>query len=104
MAGFIVPFMFVYEPALLLIGPWYVSALAFASAIIGVIALASSLHGYLFAPLTMWQRPVLFVAALLLIAPELVSSLVGIVLLTVIALQQKLAGRPRRVAARQRAK
>jgi len=98
-AGFIVPFMFVYEPALLLIGPWYVSALAFASATIGVIALAASLHGYLLAPLGRWQRVVLFVAALLLIAPELISSIVGIVLLGAIAMQQKLPGNRQRAAA-----
>jgi TRAP transporter 4TM/12TM fusion protein len=80
-AGYIVPFMFVYEPALLLIGPWHVSLFAFVSAVIGVMTLAASLHGYLLAALTLWQRGVLFVAAILLIAPELISSLVGIVLL-----------------------
>jgi len=75
--GYIVPFMFVYEPALLMIGPWHVTALAFVSATIGVIALAASLHGYLLAVLSIWQRVLLFLAALLLIAPELVSSIVG---------------------------
>ncbi len=80
-AGYIVPFMFIYEPALLLIGPWHVSLLALTSAVLGVIALAASLHGYLMAALAMWQRAILFVAAILLIAPELVSSLVGGVIL-----------------------
>ena len=84
-AGYIVPFMFIYEPALLLIGPWHVSVLAFASATLGIIALAASFHGYLLAVLAMWQRVVLFVAALCLIAPELISSLVGLVLLGAIA-------------------
>ena len=83
-AGYIVPFMFVYEPALLLIGPWHVSLFAFVSAVIGVMTLAASLHGYLLAELKLWQRCVLFVAALLLIAPELISSLIGIVLLCAI--------------------
>jgi UPF0716 family protein affecting phage T7 exclusion len=32
----------------------------------------------------MWQRGVLFVAALLLIAPELISSLIGVALLAII--------------------
>jgi TRAP-type uncharacterized transport system fused permease subunit len=48
------------------------------------MALAASLHGYLLAELKLWQRGVLFVAALLLIAPELISSLIGIVLLCAI--------------------
>ena len=88
-AGYIVPFMFIYEPALLMIGPWHVTALAFVSATLGVIALASSLHGYLLAVLSMWQRAFLFVAAILLIVPELISSLIGVVMLGGLAMYQK---------------
>jgi TRAP-type uncharacterized transport system fused permease subunit len=64
------------------------SALAFASASLGIIALAASFHGYLLAVLRMWERVVLFVAALCLIAPEVVSSLIGLVLLGGIAAVQ----------------
>ena len=92
-AGYIVPFMFVYEPGLLMIGPWYVTAVALASAVIGVIALAASLHGYLLAALSIWQRAVLFVAAILLIAPELISSIVGLLLLAAVAINQGLLSR-----------
>jgi TRAP-type uncharacterized transport system fused permease subunit len=92
-AGYIVPFMFVYEPALLMIGPWYVTALALVSAVIGVIALAASLHGYLLAALSIWQRAALFVAAILLIAPELISSMVGLLMLAAVAINQGLLSR-----------
>ena len=92
-AGYIVPFMFVYEPALLMIGPLYVTALALVSAVIGVIALAASLHGYLLAALSIWQRAALFVAAILLIAPELISSMVGLVMLAAVAINQGLLSR-----------
>ena len=92
-AGYIVPFMFVYEPALLMIGPWYVTALALVSAVIGVIALAASLHGYLLAALSLWQRAALFVAAILLIAPELISSIVGLLMLAAVAINQGLLSR-----------
>jgi TRAP transporter 4TM/12TM fusion protein len=92
-AGYIVPFMFVYEPGLLMIGPWYVTAVALASAVIGVIALAASLHGYLLAALSIWQRAVLFVAAILLIAPELISSIAGLLLLAAVAINQGLLSR-----------
>ena len=50
-AGFIVPFMFAYEPALLSIGDWETIALATPTATIGVMCLAASLYGYLLAPL-----------------------------------------------------
>ena len=43
-AGFIVPFMFVYEPALLMIGPWTSVLPAVASATIGCVLLAAGLY------------------------------------------------------------
>ena len=91
-AGYIVPFMFVYEPALLMINgwdQWHVSLFAFVSATIGCMALAAGLHGYLVAVCRMWERVVLVIAAVLLIAPEIYTSLVGIVLLIGIAAKQK---------------
>jgi TRAP transporter 4TM/12TM fusion protein len=103
-AGYIVPFMFVYEPALLMIGPWYVTALALASAVLGVIALAASLHGYLLAALSMWQRVALFIAAILLIAPEVISSIVGLILLPAVAINQGLLSRAKPVVFRSAAK
>jgi TRAP transporter 4TM/12TM fusion protein len=99
-AGYIVPFMFVYEPALLMIGIWYVTVLAFASAAVGVMALAASLHGYLLGPLSIWQRAVLFVAAILLIAPELISSIVGVILLAAVGLSESLHSRAKPAVSR----
>ena len=96
-AGYIVPFMFVYEPALLMFkgwDEWHVSLLAFLSASIGCMALAAGLHGYLLAVCRMWERAVLVIAALLLIVPELYTSIVGIVLLFVIAGKQHFLDRP----------
>jgi TRAP-type uncharacterized transport system fused permease subunit len=90
-AGYIVPFMFVYEPALMMINGWaqlHVSLLALVSATIGCMCLAAGLHGYLVAAARFWERAVLVVAALLLIAPELISSLVGLGLLGVVAAAQ----------------
>jgi TRAP-type uncharacterized transport system fused permease subunit len=90
-AGFIVPFMFVYEPALLMINGWaqvHVSLLALVSAVIGCMCLAAGLHGYLIAAARGWERALLIVAALLLIAPELISSLIGLAILGVVAAAQ----------------
>ena len=95
-AGYIVPFMFVYEPALLMVNgwdEWHVSLFAFVSATIGCMALAAGFHGYLIAALRMWERATLIVAAVLLIVPEVYSSLVGIALLLAIAAKQKFIDR-----------
>jgi TRAP transporter 4TM/12TM fusion protein len=84
-AGFIVPFMFAYEPALLAIGDWGTIALATATATVGVMALAASLYGYLLAPLARWQRVLLAAAAFLLIKPGFVTDAAGLGLLAVVA-------------------
>ena len=86
--AYIVPFMFVYEPRLLLIvkdwsTDWPYVAWAVVSASIGVIALSAGLFGWLIALATLWQRAVLVIAALCLINPGLYTDLVGLGLLAV---------------------
>lgn len=96
-AGFIVPFMFAYEPALLMIGDWTTIATATLSASIGCLLLAAGLHGCLVRPAKLWERGVLIVAALLLIKPGWITDLIGIVLAAgVFAVQ--LAARERKLA------
>ena len=92
-AGFIVPFMFAYEPALLAIGDWGTIALATATAAVGVMCLAASLYGYLLAPLAIWQRLALGAAAFLLIKPGLITDGMGLALLAVVAGMQWFASR-----------
>ncbi len=86
--AYIVPFMFVYEPALLLIGDWTTSLHATISATIGVIALAASLFGYLLTACAMWQRVLLFASALLLIKPGLITDAIGLALLILVVAVQ----------------
>ncbi|MEX2198363.1 MAG: TRAP transporter fused permease subunit [Burkholderiales bacterium] len=87
--AYIVPFMFVYEPMLLLVvedwsTQWHQVLLASASAIVGVIALAASLHGWLLAFLPMWQRAMLLAGALFMIKPGLYTDGAGLLLLGVV--------------------
>ena len=92
-AGFIVPFMFVYEPALLAIGEWETIALAAATATVGVMCLAASLYGYLLAPLALWQRLALAAGAILLIKPGIVTDSIGLALLLLVGAMQWAAAR-----------
>jgi len=90
--AYIVPFMFVYEPSLLLIMQdgtrWYEVGWSFVTAFIGVVALAGSLFGWLIAYATTLHRVLLFVAALCLIKPGLYTDLLGFALIgLVIAMQ-----------------
>jgi TRAP transporter 4TM/12TM fusion protein len=77
-AGFIVPFMFVYEPALLMIGEWPWIIWRFTISCIGIALLAAGLHGYLLRSMPMWQRALAVAAALSLVVPSMESDLVGL--------------------------
>ena len=79
-AGFIVPFMFVYQPALLLIGSLGEILISVCSAVAGALLLAASLHGYLLRAAPVWERVALFVAAISLIVPGVLTDGLGIVL------------------------
>jgi len=87
-AGFIVPFMFVYNPVLLMVGPWHEILLASATALVGVVCLAGALHGWLLARAAMWERACLLAAALLLIKPGWATDLAGLGLLAAVLLVQ----------------
>jgi TRAP transporter 4TM/12TM fusion protein len=92
-AGFIVPYMFVYSPSLLMIGDWPTIASSCVSAIIGVVLFAGGLHGYLLTATNFWQRPMLIVGGLLLIKPGLESDLIGAALVLIVVVTQLLTRR-----------
>jgi TRAP-type uncharacterized transport system fused permease subunit len=98
-AGFIVPFMFVYEPALLMIGDWPTILWRFVMSAIGVIFLAASLHGYLLRPMPPWQRGVALVTALLFVKPGLYSDIAGAALAGSLLVIQHFGQRPSELAA-----
>jgi TRAP-type uncharacterized transport system fused permease subunit len=79
--GFVVPFMFVYGPPLLMDGHVPEVMLAFGTAAIGVAALAGAVIGFVRAPLRIWERGLLAVAALCLLAAGVRTDFVGVVVL-----------------------
>jgi TRAP transporter 4TM/12TM fusion protein len=87
-AGFIVPFMFIFEPTLLMIGAWHDILQSFISASIGTICLAAGLFGYLFRIARVWERVFLLGAAVMLIKPGLVTDLIGAGLLLSVVVSQ----------------
>jgi TRAP transporter 4TM/12TM fusion protein len=88
--GYIIPFMFVFGPSLLMIGAWHTIALTTFTALVGVTALAGSLHGYFLRPAYLWERFVLFGAALFLIKPGIWTDLIGFGALAVVLISQQL--------------
>ncbi len=80
-AAYIAPFMFVYNPALLLQGTFFNILTGCCTAVIGVFALAASIEGWALKTLTILERLLYFGAASLLILPGAVTDVAGIVLM-----------------------
>jgi len=94
--AYIVPFMFVYEPSLLLLvkdwgDQWFQVLLAVLSATVGVIALAGGLFGWFAGPTRAWHRVLLVIGALALIKPGSITDLIGLALLAIVVISQKMA-------------
>lgn len=77
LTGYIIPFMFVFGPSLLLIGHWSTVVLTVITAFSGVALLSIGLQGYLFGPLRWLPRLCFLAAAFVLIQPGLVTDTVG---------------------------
>jgi TRAP transporter 4TM/12TM fusion protein len=79
LVAFLVPFVFVYQPSILLMGTVYEIITNSAILAVGTYFLAAALAGYLLVPLyTAWERLLLLAIALLIITPEMISSIIGI--------------------------
>jgi len=90
LAGFIVPFMFVFAPGLVMQGPAYVILWNFVSASIGVICLAASMQGYFLTHAKIYERVALFACALFLIEGRIITDLAGLGILALVIVLQKI--------------
>lgn len=95
--AYIVPFMFVYEPSLLLIfkedTSWLTVAWSVITAIIGVIGLAAGFFGWFIGHASLTHRLLLLISAGCLIKPGLITDAIGFGLMTIVALLQWLESR-----------
>ena len=109
LAGFIVPFMFIYNPTMLMIDPTGLAVTAkdfplppiiaiitvVVTSITGVIALSSALEGYFKGTMNSVTRIILAIGALLLIYPEITTGLLGgVIVLSIAIFNIKTAGKP----------
>lgn len=98
LAGFIVPFMFVYNPAMLMLDTtntvvtskefplpslWVIASVT-VTAIVGIMALSAAVEGYFKGPMNPLIRIVLAVGAFMLIVPEVMTDVLGFVVVGVV--------------------
>ena len=99
LVAFIVPYMFVYGPALLMIGERWQIALAALSSIAGVALFAAAIQGFALGPLSRPQRWTLVVAALTLIKAGSWTDLFGFTVAFVVMALHLREHRRRRLSA-----
>lgn len=89
-AAFIIPYIFVLSPELLMINATPTGILwAVATAIIGMVGLSSAMIGYLYYYSTWYERIILFASGLLMIIPGIVTDVPGLMLFMLILVGQK---------------
>ena len=88
--AFIIPFMFVFEPALLMQGSTTEIVTAFASALVGVIGVASGMQNWLLVRCRLWERALLLASGLMLIFPGLITDTIGLSSLLIVLFAQRL--------------
>lgn len=84
-SGFLAPFLFVYQPALLMRGTTTEILVLFASAVVGISALAAAAAGYMFRAQSWPRRLLLAAVALAAIGPHVGLSLATSVVLVLYA-------------------
>jgi TRAP transporter 4TM/12TM fusion protein len=93
LAGFLLPFMFVYNKSLLMMGTVLEVIPAVFTSLIGIICLGASIIGYLHMATAFYERILLFAAAFLLIQPGWTTDLIGLLSAGIaIVLQLKKSG------------
>ena len=89
----LVPFVFVYGPAMLIVTPeftWPSFLFVTAGAIVGIVFLSAAFAGYGLTPMRAWERWLIGVASLPIIAPDPMTTLVGLAMASPVMLSQLL--------------
>lgn len=87
----LVPFVFVYSPALLLVTDgftWSAFTVTLTGAMLGIGGLGAAFSGYLLAPMRRWERWAVGLTSLLFIAPGLTTMAIGLLLWSPILILQ----------------
>lgn len=96
--GYIIPYMFLYNPELLLIGNIPNIILVTILALIATYFMAISIEGFYKSEINVIGRILIFAGAVLLIKPGLISGAIGIVLASIILLPQYIKDKKKQIA------
>lgn len=91
--AFLIPYLFVFYPALLCIGMASEIALVATTAMLSVVAFSAAFSGFLYRHCSMWERVVLIISGGMLLHPEHISDLIGFVILAGLYVRQRMQGK-----------
>jgi TRAP transporter 4TM/12TM fusion protein len=91
LVAFIIPYMFMFGPAIMFQGAWHEILMAFASSLVGTAALAYGIQDWLLTRTRPIVRIGLFASAILLINQGLLTDLIGVALFALCLLLQSAA-------------
>ncbi|MGQ9695464.1 MAG: TRAP transporter permease [Thermodesulfobacteriota bacterium] len=77
---FIVPYIFIYNPSLLGMGSFPFLIWSFITAVLGTVAIAMGLSGYLLTEINKWCRPFYVFSGILCLIPETITDTGGLIL------------------------
>ena len=87
--AFIIPYIFVLSPQMLLINTDVISVVQIViTSTIGMFAIAGGLEGYMKKPLVWWQRILSIIGGLMMIDPGLMTDLIGIAIIGIVVVEQ----------------
>jgi len=86
LAGFTLPFVWIFQPGLLLNDSFLSICHGFVVCAIGLYALAACCRGIMFSKLNIPARIICFASGVLLIEPRLTTDIIGIILVIIIGL------------------
>ena len=88
-AAFLIPYIFCFSPAMLLIDTTVSSVIIiYATALIGIMAVAAALEGYLFTDMKIWERIIMIVGGIMLISPGTITDAAGVAVIAVALILQ----------------
>ncbi|WP_262032402.1 TRAP transporter permease [Microvirga sp. Mcv34] len=92
----LVPFVFVYGPAMLIVTPeftWPSFLFVTAGAVVGIMFLSTAFAGYALTQMRVWERWLIGLAALPIIAPNVQMTLIGLAMAAPVVVSQLLKAR-----------
>jgi TRAP transporter 4TM/12TM fusion protein len=95
LAAFIIPYMFVFNPSLLMAGSVLSIIWVTLTASAGVFMLSCATIGWLITRMATWERVLLFISAILMIEARLITDVIAVLLLAPV-LYQQISSRRRR--------